>query len=140
MALRKPTFCPATYTNATETTTISRNGAHQAALRRRSVKVFDGAMNVLMMRAPSESGAGWETGDLGKTGEAVIDVSFEVRWNSSRQVAWRQATTRLRFLHAECDTASVFQNLDLYSGPSFEQAASVGMLERLARRDQFPHE
>src|ERR1700681_4367913 len=72
MALRKPTFCPATYTNGTETTTISRNGAHQAALRRRSVKVLDGAMNALMMRAPSESGAGWETGDLGKTGAVAI--------------------------------------------------------------------
>jgi hypothetical protein len=51
------------------------------------VKAFDGAMNVLMMRAPSESGAGWEvgveTGELGKTG-AAIDVSFEVRWDSSR--------------------------------------------------------
>src|ERR1700724_3343907 len=96
MALRKPTFCPATYTNATETTTISRNGAHQAALRRRSVKVFDGAMNVLMMRAPSEGGAGCaagvETGDSGKTGAAAIDVSFEVRRNSTRQAAWRQAT------------------------------------------------
>src|ERR1700694_4029390 len=107
MALRKPTFCPATYTNATETTTISRNGAHQAALRRRSVKVFDGAMNVLMMRAPSESAAGWETGDLGKTGAVAIDVSFEVRWNSSRWAAWRQATTRLRFLHAECDAGKL---------------------------------
>src|ERR1700674_1004540 len=96
MALRKPTLCPATYTNATETTTISRNGAHQAALRRRSVKVFDGAMNVLRMRAPSESGAGWEAGELGKTGAAAIDVSFEVRRNSSRQAAWRQATSRRR--------------------------------------------
>src|SRR5260370_7535280 len=82
MALRKPTLCPATYTNATETITISRNGAHQAALRRRSVKVFDGAMNVLMMRAISESAAGWEVGveagDLGKTGAAAIGVSFQV--------------------------------------------------------------
>src|ERR1700724_1961269 len=102
MALRKPTFCPATYTNGTETTTISRNGAHQAALRRRSVKVLDGAMNALMMRAPSESGAGWETGDLGKTGAVAIDVSFEVRWNSSRQAVWRQATMRLR-LPAACE-------------------------------------
>src|SRR6267378_785442 len=76
MALRKPTFCPATYTNPTDAITISRNGAHQAALRRRSVKVFDGAMKALMMRAPSESEAGWEagmgSGDLGKTGAAAI--------------------------------------------------------------------
>src|SRR5260370_15111985 len=97
MALRKPPCCPATYTNAPETTAISTNGAHQAALRRRSVKVFDEAMNVLMMRAPSESGAGWEAGYLGKTGAAAIDVSFEVRWNSSRPAACRQATTRLSF-------------------------------------------
>src|ERR1700730_17678467 len=113
MALRKPTFCPATYTNATETTTISRNGAHQAPLRRRSVKVLDGAMNVLMMRAPSESGAGWEKGDVGKTGAVAMDVSFEGRWNSIREAAWRQATTS--------------QNLYLYSGHGFQQAASVRM-------------
>src|SRR5260370_9047983 len=105
MGWRKETCCAATYTNARETITISRNGAHQAALRRRSEKAFDGAMNVLMMRAPSESGAGVEAGDLGKTGAAAIDVSFEVRWNSIRRAAWRQATTGLRFLHANVTPA-----------------------------------
>src|SRR5260370_8394230 len=97
MDVGKTTLRPATSANATETIPIRRNGAQQAALRRRSEKAFDGAMNVLMMRAPSESGAGWEAGDLGKTGAAAIDVSFEVRWNSSRPAAWRQATTRLSF-------------------------------------------
>jgi hypothetical protein len=37
------------------------------------VKVFDGAMNLLMMRPPLESGAGWETADLGKTGAVAMN-------------------------------------------------------------------
>src|ERR1700724_3360243 len=96
MALRKPTFSPAAYTKATETTTISRNGAHQAALRRRSVKVFDGAMKVLMMRAPSESAAGWKVGDLGKTGAAVMMCPPKFAGILVGQAAWRQATNRHR--------------------------------------------
>jgi hypothetical protein len=36
---------------------INSHGPHQLAFRRKSVKVFEGAMNVLTLRAPSESGA-----------------------------------------------------------------------------------
>jgi hypothetical protein len=54
---------------AVEQITMSRKGAHHAALRRKSVKVFEGAMNVLMMRAPSDMGGATalEVG-LGETG------------------------------------------------------------------------
>ena len=53
-------------------------GPHQAALRRRSVNVFDGAMKVLRMRAASDIG-GVVTGvglvETGGTGEAAILAS-----------------------------------------------------------------
>src|SRR5882762_8791986 len=61
---------------------MSRNGAHHAAFRRRSVKVFEGATKVLMMRAPSESGAdsGVEAGaEIGGSGAAAI-WGASVRW------------------------------------------------------------
>src|ERR1035441_4664045 len=66
--------------NATQTTASSKKGATQAhapALRR-SVKVFDGAMKVLTMRAPAESGAdsGVGTGDAGRTGAAAMNASL----------------------------------------------------------------
>src|SRR5467141_1114286 len=80
MILRKPIFWPAVKTKTVEITTIRRNGAHQAALRRRSVKVFEGAMKVLRMRAPSESGAGCEVGlgtATGVTGAAAMMPSCE---------------------------------------------------------------
>ena len=54
---------------------ISSHGPHQLAFRRRSVKVFEGAMKVLIMRAPSESGADPGAGkgaDTGGTGAAAI--------------------------------------------------------------------
>src|ERR1700734_969266 len=50
---------------------MSRNGAHHAALRRRSVKVFEGAMKVSMMRAPWDSGAGTDA-DTGESGAVAM--------------------------------------------------------------------
>jgi hypothetical protein len=50
---------------------IKIQGPHQLALRRRSVNVFDGAINVLTMRAPSDSGAGAGDGETGRTGAAA---------------------------------------------------------------------
>jgi hypothetical protein len=54
---------------------ISSHGPHQLALRRRSVKVFEGAMKVLTMRAPSESRAASGAGagvDAGGSGAAAM--------------------------------------------------------------------
>jgi hypothetical protein len=58
---------------------ITIHGAHQLALRRKSVNVFDGAMNVSIIRAPWESGAvsGVGTGDSGRTGAAAISASWK---------------------------------------------------------------
>src|SRR5271169_5470814 len=76
---------------------IRIHGAHQLALRRKSVKVFEGAMNVLTMRAPSESGAGSGVGAgvAGRTGAAAMNPPDEDRRNSSRRRAAIQAV-RLR--------------------------------------------
>ena len=67
------------YTRAVETTTISKNGAHQAALRRKSVKVLVGAMKVFIMRAPWDSGgvdgAGLGVGEPGVTGAETMNAS-----------------------------------------------------------------
>jgi hypothetical protein len=65
--------------NATEKTEIKSQGAHHIALRRRSVKVFDGAMNVLIMRAPSESGAASAAGEgaTGGSGAAAMNASWQ---------------------------------------------------------------
>jgi hypothetical protein len=42
------------------------------------VNVFDGAMKVLIMRAPSESGGSGEGADeAGKTGAAAMNASWE---------------------------------------------------------------
>jgi hypothetical protein len=41
---------------------ISSHGPHHDALRLRSVNVFEGAMKVMTMRAPSESEAGSRAG------------------------------------------------------------------------------
>jgi hypothetical protein len=60
---------------------ISSHGAHQFALRRRSVKVFEGAMYVLTMRAPSESGAGSGAGvveGMGGSGSAAVSCLLQV--------------------------------------------------------------
>jgi hypothetical protein len=54
---------------------INSHGPHQLALRRRSVNVFAGAMKVLIMRTPSESGAVSGEGtsaDIGGSGAAAI--------------------------------------------------------------------
>jgi hypothetical protein len=63
------------YTNTSETMEINSHGPHQLAFVRKSVKVFEGAMKVLMMRAPSESedgpGAGTDT-DKGGSGSAAM--------------------------------------------------------------------
>src|ERR1700730_18680758 len=74
---------------------ITSHGPHQFALRRRSVKVFEGAMKVLTMRAPSESGADSGVaagGDIGGSGAAAMfwpPVRCET--NSSRDAAATQA-------------------------------------------------
>ena len=64
---------------------INSHGAHQLALRRRSVKVFEGAIKVSTMRAPWESGAGsgGGAGDTGRTGAAAISASWNIRGNSN---------------------------------------------------------
>jgi len=55
---------------------INSQGPHQLALRLRSVKVFEGAMNVSIMRAPSESGA---TSDAGEAGSGAAAFSYLLR-------------------------------------------------------------
>jgi hypothetical protein len=79
MILRKPIFCPAAYTKIVEITAMSKNGAHHAALRLRSVKVFDGAMKVLTMRAPSDRGAasGTAADVTGGVGTAAMSASWQ---------------------------------------------------------------
>src|SRR5579864_4013870 len=79
MIRRNPIFCPAVYTSAVETITINRKGAHQAALRRRSVNVLDGAINVLMILAPCERGSacGVGVGDVGVAGAETMIASCE---------------------------------------------------------------
>src|SRR5436309_12658530 len=53
---------------------MSKNGPHQLALRRRSVKVLLGAKKTFRMRAGSESGAVSAGGiDAGGTGMAAMD-------------------------------------------------------------------
>src|ERR1700733_2677797 len=97
--------------NMVEITTISRNGANHAALRRRSVKVFEGAMKVLRMRAPSESGAdsGAEMeGDTGESGAAAMVNLLEnrrtnTRRNSSMECTARQAKRELGSMYAKRD-------------------------------------
>jgi len=66
---RKPTFWSPTYTKIVETITVIRNGNHQLALLRRSVKALRGAKKVFRTRAGSDSEAvsaiGAGTGDTG---------------------------------------------------------------------------
>src|ERR1022692_2666971 len=81
----------------------SRNGAHQLALRRKSVKVFEGAMKVLTMRAPSDRGAasgagtgacmgaGMGAGMGGSGAAAIFLASWRLREDSSREAAAKQA-------------------------------------------------
>src|SRR5690348_10009558 len=79
------------YTNTSETMEIRIHGPHHAALRRRSVKVFDGAMTVLTIRAPSDTFSG-VVGGAGVTG--LADMSFscaDFARNSSRSERKRQA-------------------------------------------------
>src|ERR1700690_3475682 len=57
--------------NATEKMEITSQGAHQLALRRRSVKVLLGAMKVFTMRAPCDNGTVPGVGS-GYTGAAAI--------------------------------------------------------------------
>jgi hypothetical protein len=79
MILRKPIFCPAAYTKTVEIIAMSKNGTHHAALRLRSVKVLEGAMNVLMMRAPSDRGATCGAGAdvTGGVGTAAMSASWQ---------------------------------------------------------------
>jgi len=69
------------YMKATETIEMMIHGAHQLALRRKSANVLDGAMNVFMMRAPSESGGASGIGaeEVGRTGAADMNTSFNNR-------------------------------------------------------------
>jgi hypothetical protein len=58
---------------------IKSHGPHQLALRRKSVKVFEGATKVFAIRAPSESGAdrGVGAGEAGRTGAVVMRTSYD---------------------------------------------------------------
>jgi hypothetical protein len=72
---------PTVKIKAIEKIEIRSHGAHHFALRRRSVNVFEGAMKVLMIRAPSDiggsTGAGIEVGATGGSGVAAINASCE---------------------------------------------------------------
>src|SRR5277367_220070 len=73
----KPICLPITKTKSSVTTEISSHGAHQLALRRKSLKVLLGAMKVSMMRAPSESGGSSGGGrGIGVTGIAAMQASL----------------------------------------------------------------
>jgi hypothetical protein len=75
--------------------TMSKNGAHQLAVRRRSVKVFEGAMNVLTMRAPSESRAGSVIGTGGAKGGSGEAAMFGLLQRCERILAgWRRRDKR----------------------------------------------
>jgi len=65
--------------NASEKTEIRSHGAHHAALRLKSVKVFEGAIYVLMMRAPSDIGGtgGTGAGITGGVGTAAMHASLQ---------------------------------------------------------------
>ena len=81
---------------------ISSHGPHQLALRRRSVKVFEGAMKVSTMRAPSESEAEsvGDAGGTGRTGAAAIGSSWE---DSTGILIW------VGLLHKPCNTSHVYK-------------------------------
>src|SRR5580692_4130936 len=66
-----------TKTKSSVTIEMRIQGAHQLELRLKSVKVLLGAMNVSMMRAPSESdgSSGWGVG-IGVTGKAAMRASL----------------------------------------------------------------
>src|SRR5579863_9537205 len=74
--------------NAMEQIAMSSHGPHQLALRRRSVKVLEGAIKVFTMRAPSESFGASTTGvgvgdEVGRTGAVAISASWDVPGNSN---------------------------------------------------------
>src|SRR5450755_4329344 len=56
----------------TEKTAMSSHGAHQLALRCKSVNVLLGAMNVLTIRLPCDNGPGLGSGAMAGTGMAFI--------------------------------------------------------------------
>src|SRR5579864_3066633 len=76
---------------ATEKIEIKSHGAHHMALRRKSVNVFEGAINVLTMREPSDSGAASGAGDdaTGGRGAAVMSASWQ-RFEGILAGVWRQ--------------------------------------------------
>src|ERR1700690_4105543 len=80
---------------------IRSHGAHQLALRRRSVKVFVGAMNVSMMRAPWESGAGSGAGTDADTGGSGAAAIFRPPVGCERILAGRRRWHKRR-LHPRC--------------------------------------
>src|SRR5882672_1496390 len=77
------------------------HGPHQLALRRRSVKVFEGAMKVLMMRAPSESGAVSVAGtDAGESGAAAM---FSLLRDAEGILAGRRRRHKRRWPRRHCN-------------------------------------
>jgi hypothetical protein len=90
--------------------TINRNGAHQAALRRKSVKVFDGAMKVSMMRAVWESGvdpedeAGAETGG---SGAVAMNTSYASERQGREGILAGRRPRNKRSGHAAISSAKV---------------------------------
>src|SRR5580765_7197173 len=109
-ALAKVTFSPTAYANKMATAETITHGViqfHHLECAPRSLNVLDGAINVLMMRAPSDSGAASGTGDdaTGGRGAAAIYTSWQkFRWNSSRGVASRQAPGTGQKTPQECVT------------------------------------
>src|SRR5262245_30659251 len=66
----------------------NKNGAHHCALRRKSVNVLLGAINVFTMRAPSDNGAAASgAGGGGATGRAAMATSKRQDCNLERPTA-----------------------------------------------------
>src|SRR5579864_916233 len=100
---------------ATEKIEIKSQGAHHMALRRKSVNVFEGAMNVLMMREPSDSGAASGAGDdaTGGRGAAAMSASWQ-RFEGILAGAWRldkRSPKRNERLLESCVTKSTSASL-----------------------------
>src|ERR1700746_1712817 len=90
LACSKVICLPMGNRNAKEKTEIKSHGPHHMALRRKSVNVFEGAMKVLIMREPSESGAASGAGDdaTGGRGAAAMNASWQ-RFEGILAGAWR---------------------------------------------------
>src|ERR1700688_917293 len=119
-----------TKTKTSEKTEISSQGAHQLALRRKSVKVLLGAINVSTMRAPSErggdSGSTMATG-LGGIGAAAMEHLRGADCSSGNGKAQAISGGRASRPVGRTRRPSSI-NLGHYFWRCFEQAARVGVL------------